>query len=51
MVEKIYTYSNEDTKSIQKTIDDDHIMINYMTFPKGDGLSEPNPRFYHEEKV
>lgn len=40
MVEKIYAYSNVDTKNIEKVVDDNHIMINHMTFSEGEGLTE-----------
>lgn len=40
MLEKIYEFSKGDTKSINKMIDDDDILINHMCFPKGEGLPE-----------
>jgi quercetin dioxygenase-like cupin family protein len=40
MLEKIYGFSTEDTKNIEKLIDDDHLLINHMVFPKGQGLPE-----------
>lgn len=40
MLEKNYTYSIEDTKNVEKLIDDDNTMINHMVFPKDNGLPE-----------
>ncbi len=40
MIEKNYTYSIEDTKNVEKLIDDDNTMINHMIFPKDNGLPE-----------
>lgn len=40
MLEKIFTYSNENVKSIQKAVDDDNILINHMIFLEGEGLPE-----------
>lgn len=40
MVEKIYNYSILDTKNIEKLIDDEHVLINHMVLPKGEGLPE-----------
>ncbi len=35
MIEKTYGYSLEDSKQIEKIIDDDPVMINHMVLPKG----------------
>ncbi|MEM1486269.1 cupin domain-containing protein [Oscillospiraceae bacterium PP1C4] len=40
MLEKIYGFSTSDTKSIEKLIDDDPLLINHMVLPKGEGLPE-----------
>ena len=40
MLEKIYDVSTLDEKSIKKVVDDEHIAINHMVFPKGEGLPE-----------
>lgn len=40
MLEKVYMYSTEDTKNIEKLIDDDPVLINHMILPKGTGLPE-----------
>lgn len=40
MLEKVCSYSNENTKIIEKTIDDEPVMINHMLLPKGEGLPE-----------
>lgn len=40
MLEKIYGLSTTNEKNIGKVIDDDHIVINHMVLPKGDGLPE-----------
>lgn len=40
MVEKVYNYSTLDTKNIEKLIDDEHVLINHMVLPKGEGLPE-----------
>lgn len=40
MIEKLYNYSTEDNKAVEKLIDDDPLMINHMVFPKGNGLPE-----------
>ncbi|GLC29534.1 cupin domain-containing protein [Clostridium omnivorum] len=40
MVEKVYNYSTHDTKNIEKLIDDEHVLINHMVLPKGEGLPE-----------
>ena len=40
MIEKTYDYSLEDSKKVEKTINDDAAMINHMVFPMGQGLPE-----------
>lgn len=40
MLEKIYTYSKEDEKNIEKLIDDNNLLLNHMILPKGTGLPE-----------
>lgn len=40
MLEKIYSFSTSDTKSIEKLIDDEPVLINHMVLPKGEGLPE-----------
>jgi hypothetical protein len=40
MKEKIYNFTTTDTKTIEKLINDDHLVINHMIFPKGTGLPE-----------
>ncbi|MBK5245008.1 MAG: cupin domain-containing protein [Eubacteriaceae bacterium] len=40
MLEQIYSYSLGDIKNIEKTVNDDHVNINHMIFPKGSGLPE-----------
>ena len=40
MLEKIYGISTTNEKNIGKVIDDDHIVINHMVLPNGEGLPE-----------
>ncbi|WP_312831969.1 cupin domain-containing protein [Sedimentibacter saalensis] len=40
MLEKIYTFSKENVKNIEKLIDDDNLNINHMILPKDAGLPE-----------
>jgi len=40
MLEKVYLFSTEDTKIIEKLIDDEPVLINHMVLPKGMGLPE-----------
>lgn len=40
MLEKIYSFSTDDTKHIEKLIDDDPVLINHMILQKGEGLPE-----------
>lgn len=40
MIEKTYSFSTDDTKNIEKIIDDDAVMINHMILPKDEGLPE-----------
>lgn len=40
MIEKIFEYSLQDDKKVEKLIDDPVAMINHMIFPKGQGLPE-----------
>lgn len=40
MLEKIYKFSTEDNKAVERLIDDDPVLINHMVFPKGNGLPE-----------
>lgn len=40
MLEKLYTYSKEDSKKIEKLIDDDNLLLNHMIFTKDTGLPE-----------
>lgn len=41
MLEKLYNFSNEDKKNVEKLIDDDNIAINHMIFPKGHIINMP----------
>lgn len=38
MIEKVYNYSTEDGKNIEKLVNDDTAQINHMVLPKGEGL-------------
>lgn len=40
MIEKIYSYSTAEEKTIEKIIDDDNVAINHMVLTKGTGLPE-----------
>ncbi|MGI6176035.1 MAG: cupin domain-containing protein [Christensenellales bacterium] len=40
MLEKLYSFSIDDEKHIEKIIDDDPVLINHMVLPKGEGLAE-----------
>jgi len=40
MLEKIYSFSKEDDKAIEKLIDDDSLLLNHMILPKDTGLPE-----------
>lgn len=40
MLEKTYGFSTLDGKSIAKVVDDEHIGINHILLPKGEGLPE-----------
>lgn len=40
MLEKVYLFSTEDTKNIEKLIDDEPLLINHMVLTKGTGLPE-----------
>lgn len=40
MLEKNYTYSIEDTKIVEKLVDNYNTLINHMVFPMGGGLPE-----------
>lgn len=40
MIEKSYSFSIDDTKNVEKLIDDEPVLINHMIFPKGEGLPE-----------
>lgn len=40
MIEKIYNFSKGHERKIDKIVNDDDIMINHMTFFKGEGLAE-----------
>ena len=40
MIEKIYAYSTDDARNVEKLVDDDPVLINHLIFPKGDGLPE-----------
>jgi quercetin dioxygenase-like cupin family protein len=40
MLEKVYNFSTEDIKNIEKIINDEPVMINHMVLPKGTGLPE-----------
>ncbi|GEQ23188.1 MAG: hypothetical protein PWP67_2581 [Clostridium butyricum] len=40
MLEKVYGFSTEDTKNIEKLIDDDNLLINHLILPNGQGLAE-----------
>lgn len=39
-MEKVYEFSKEDTKNIEKLIDDNNLVINHMVLPQGAGLPE-----------
>jgi quercetin dioxygenase-like cupin family protein len=40
MIESVYSFSIDDTKRIEKIIDDDPVLINHMILPQGEGLPE-----------
>jgi quercetin dioxygenase-like cupin family protein len=40
MLENIYSFSTDDTKRIEKIIDDNPVLINHMVLPEGEGLPE-----------
>jgi quercetin dioxygenase-like cupin family protein len=40
MLEKLYAYSKEDSKKIEKLIDDDNLLLNHMILTKDTGLPE-----------
>ncbi len=40
MLEQICTFSLENSKNIEKLIDDDNLLINHMVLPKDTGLPE-----------
>lgn len=40
MIEKVFNFSANDLKSIEKLIDDKLLLINHMVLPKGEGLPE-----------
>lgn len=40
MLEKIYNYSTQDNKKIEKIIDDENLLINHMILPMNESLPE-----------
>lgn len=40
MIEKIYQFSQAETKTIERIIEDDHVAINHMVLKQGDALPE-----------
>lgn len=40
MPEIVYGYSQKTNKTFEKLIDDDHLIINHIVLPKGDGLPD-----------
>lgn len=40
MLEKSFPFAKDDTKNVEKLIDDDHVLINHMILPQGTGLPE-----------
>lgn len=40
MIETKYSYTVSESKTIEKTIEDDHAGINHMVLPKGEALPE-----------
>ncbi len=40
MIEKIYDFSTQDNKKIEKTIDDENLVINHMILPMNESLPE-----------
>nr|WP_314464163.1 cupin domain-containing protein [uncultured Clostridium sp.] len=40
MLEKNFDFSIQDTKNIEKLVDDDNLQLNHMILPKGDRLPE-----------
>ncbi len=40
MVEVVYNFSTEDSKVIEKLIDDEPVLINHMVLAKGDSIPE-----------
>jgi len=46
MIERVYQYSVEDTKKIEKIIDDDPVMINHIVLPKGEYVNDHRANSY-----
>ncbi len=46
MIEKIYPYSTEDAKKIEKLIDDDPVNINHIVLPKGEKVPDHRANSY-----
>lgn len=40
MIQKIFSFALSDNKNIEKSVDDDNLMINHMVLPEGKGLPE-----------
>ncbi|MDD3947654.1 MAG: cupin domain-containing protein [Clostridia bacterium] len=40
MPEIVYGYSQKSNKTFEKLVDDDHVVINHIVMPKGDGLPD-----------
>lgn len=38
MIEKVFNYSKEEKKNIEKIVNDDNLMLNHMVLPKDEGL-------------
>ena len=47
MLEKIFAYSTDNNKHIEKILDDDDVMINHMVLPKGESV----PTHYSDSHV
>ena len=40
MLERIFNFTSSNSRNIEKLIDDDHLLINHIVLPKGEGLPE-----------
>lgn len=38
MIETVYSFTTEKTKTIEKLVNDDHVMINHILLPEGQGI-------------